>query len=744
MTADRLPETALAAARQYVRAGFHVVPIPHRAKRATEDGWQNLRLTEADLPRHFNGRPQNIGLLLGIGGLTDVDLDSPEAVRAARFYLPATRMVYGRASRPASHWFYIADPPLRSCTFKDPVKRDTEDSKDRSTLVEIRGLKKDGGVGYCTVAPPSTHPEGEEIRFEDGCGPAPARVDAAILSRAAELIAAAALLARHWPPAGGGRHRCMLALAGALRRAGWTEEAAKRFCAAVYHSLADPDPAAMRRSDSEVESTFRRGADEEYTGLPTLTEILGRDVVRRACEWLRIDTAAGAAVETVPAAGEAGAVSVEVCTEDKLALKLVDQHGDRLRYVQTWGRWLVWDGKRWLDDQTRYMINLARQVCREAAGDDAKLRLRLERASTIEAVERLARSDRRVAVDHKVWDADPMALNTPDGILDFCTGEMRPHAPEAYCRKITGCGIGDGDAPRWREFLKRVTNGDEELERYLQRLAGYALTGSTSEHAFALLFGHGANGKSVFLNTLRAAWGDYATVAPPEVFLAGKGDRHPTELADLDGARLIIASEIDPGRRWNEARLKQFTGGENAKARYMRQDFYEFTPRGKVLIATNHKPRLQSVGEAMRRRLHLVPFTVTIPPEERDPLLADKLREELPAILAWCVEGTAEWMLQGLRPPACVLAQTEEYFETHDLLGEWLATRCELETGCSTQGSEALRDYRQWLEDRGEGSITRTAFYEALDARGIRSEIRRNVVWLLGLRLLPAAEGGQV
>lgn len=132
----------------------------------------------------------------------------------------------------------------------------------------------------------------------------------------------------------------------------------------------------------------------------------------------------------------------------------------------------------------------------------------------------------------------------------------------------------------------------------------------------------------MFLNTLRGIWGDYAVVAPMEIFLATPHERHPTELAYLRGARLVIAQEIAKGRRWDEAKIKTLTGGDPISARYMRQDFFEFMPQFKLLIAGNHKPSLSGVDQAMRRRLHLVPFTVTIPANEVDPHLAAKLRIE--------------------------------------------------------------------------------------------------------------------
>jgi hypothetical protein len=275
------PMEPLEAARQYVAAGFRPVPVPYRQKGPLIEGWQHLRLAADDLPKYFNGQQQNIGTLLGDDyGTTDTDLDCIEAVRVARFLMPATGMVFGRASKPASHWFFRMDPPHRSLAYKDI---------DGKMILELRCQAKDGSVGMQTVVPPSTHKTGETIRFESGCGPMPANIDADVLLPAVARTAAAALLARHWPARGQGRHDTMLALAGGLARTGWNEAAARSFCRAVYDAISNPDPKAIDRSDSEVEYTFRRMAEsKEFTGWPHVIERLGERVVELATDWLGI------------------------------------------------------------------------------------------------------------------------------------------------------------------------------------------------------------------------------------------------------------------------------------------------------------------------------------------------------------------------------------------------------------------------------------------------------------------------
>ena len=211
--------------------------------------------------------------------------------------------------------------------------------------------------------------------------------------------------------------------------------------------------------------------------------------------------------------------------------------------------------------------------------------------------------------------------------VDLKTGQSYAPRREDYCTKAAACDPG-GECPFWWEFLERVTAGNQELESYLQRVVGYCLTGRTTEHVMFFVYGTGANGKSVFINTISGMMGDYAATAPMDTFLDSKVERHPTELAMLRGARLVVAIETEEGRRWSEAKLKALTGGDKITARFMRQDFFEFTPKFKLMVAGNHKPSLRSVDEAIRRRLHLIPFTVTIPPEDRDEHLADTLKNE--------------------------------------------------------------------------------------------------------------------
>ncbi|MBG4836045.1 hypothetical protein I5F89_11330 [Pseudomonas aeruginosa] len=407
-------------------------------------------------------------------------------------------------------------------------------------------------------------------------------------------------------------------------------------------------------------------------------------------------------------------------TEDALALAFTRRYHRDWRYVAAWGRWLVWDGQRWRTEDTLAATDLIRSVCRQAAvrADNPKVAAKLASASTVGGVERLARADRRHAATTDEWDADPWLLNTPGGVVDLKSGRKRANDRADRMTKITTATPG-GDCPQWMAFLSDITGGDVDLQAYLQRMVGYCLTGVTSAHALFFLYGTGANGKSVFANVISTILGDYAATASMDTFVETRGDRHPTDLAGLRGARFVTAIETEQGRRLNESKVKAITGGDKISARFMRQDFFEYTPQFKPVIVGNHKPAIRNIDEAMKRRMHMIPFTVTIPPERRDGRLTEKLLAERDGILAWAVAGCLAWQRDGLKPPACVVSATEEYFEAEDALGRWLDERCVREPNAKSLTAELFTDWKQWAESAGEFIGAQRRFSDLLITRGI-------------------------
>lgn len=432
-------------------------------------------------------------------------------------------------------------------------------------------------------------------------------------------------------------------------------------------------------------------------------------------------------------------------TEDALALAFTRRYHRDWRYVAAWGRWLVWDGQRWRNEDTLAATDLIRSVCRQTAlrAEDRKVAAKLASSGTVGGVERLARADRRHAATTDEWDADPWLLNTPGGVIDLKTGRTRANDRADRMTKIT-TATPRGECPQWRSFLNDVTGGDQNLQDYLQRMVGYALTGSTREHALFFLYGTGANGKSVFVNTLADILGDYATNAPMDTFMETRTDRHPTDMAGLRGARFVAAIETEQGRRWAESKVKNLTGGDKIAARFMRQDFFEFFPQFKLFVAGNHKPAIRNIDEAMKRRLHLIPFTITVPPEKRDKHLQQKLLAERDGILAWALEGCLAWQRLGrLDPPQQVLDATDEYFEEEDAIGEFLDEDCQQSAVAREAISAIYQRWRERAERRGEYVGTSRWLTQQLINRGFaRTRLHGGAKALSGLSLKPREMSG--
>jgi putative DNA primase/helicase len=376
-------------------------------------------------------------------------------------------------------------------------------------------------------------------------------------------------------------------------------------------------------------------------------------------------------------------------SDEDLALRFAAQHVYTLRYVAAMGRWFLWNGKVWAADEKRAAFSLSRQICRAAARECGNpSRKSVASAKTVAAVERLAQADPRVATTVDVWDANPWLLNTQDGVVDLRTGKLRPHSSGDYMTKITAVGPG-GECPRFKQFLREIMADDEEMIAFVQRVLGYCLTGDSSEEKIFFLFGVGQNGKSVLTSTIEWIMGEYCKSAGDEVFTETRNDRHTTEIARLNGARVVLVAEVEQGRRWAEARLKKMTGGDTLTARFMRQDDFQFKPQFKPLISANHKPQLKSVDTAMRRRMNLIPFSVIIPPEKRDNELKAKLREEGPGILQWLIDGCLAYQRVGLAPPKSVVDATDNYFQSEDGVANWIEERCEVGPNLS-EGSAGL------------------------------------------------------
>ena len=269
-------------------------------------------------------------------------------------------------------------------------------------------------------------------------------------------------------------------------------------------------------------------------------------------------------------------------------------------------------------------------------------------------------------------DSDPYLFNVRNGTLDLRTGQLRPHNPDDLITKIAGCGYEpDATSTTFDKFLADVLP-DEEVRRFVARILGHALVGKVVEHLLAIFTGTGANGKSTIIETAMAVLGDYAIAVEHDLLVEHSGTSvHTTGQADLLGVRLAVCSETDDGRRLAAATVKRLTGGDKIRARRMRQDNIQFAPSHTVVMVTNHKPTVAGDDPALWRRLRIVPFDVIIPDQDQDRTLKEKLALELPAVLAWIVNGHADWHRNGLAEPAAVTTATATYQASSDVLGRF-------------------------------------------------------------------------
>lgn len=410
------------------------------------------------------------------------------------------------------------------------------------------------------------------------------------------------------------------------------------------------------------------------------------------------------------------------------AERLVVELAGKVRFDPSRGQYLAYDDTRFVVDNMGVVDLAAKRVARATwgflseppAGIDHrsafKHALDSEKASGIAAMMKLVQTEPGIPAPSARFDVDPFLLNVLNGTIDLRTGKLRPHRREDLLTKLAPVNFDPAaQAPLWFSFLDRIMAGNAGLIAYLRRIAGLCLTGDASVQELFVFFGSGANGKSVFLDTLAGLMGDYGSEAPPSLVTSRTNDEHPTEIADLCGKRLVVASETEEGAKLRIQLVKRLTGNARIKGRFMRQDYFEFPRTHKLVLVTNNKPLIRETTNAVWRRVRLIPFTVTIPRKEQDPQLLAKLRGEWPGILAWAVQGCLDWQANGMQAPPEVVIATEEYQAEQDPLRDYLAERCILAADAYATRSESYPDYQDWANKVGERHpMDRTTFYDHL------------------------------
>src|SRR5215204_2604411 len=407
------------------------------------------------------------------------------------------------------------------------------------------------------------------------------------------------------------------------------------------------------------------------------------------------------------------------------------QHGKDVRWIKKWGKHLVWSGRVWqiddFEDVSRRAQRTAKSIFGEAQregvdteeqGKIAAHAIASQSARSLRAMVDLAKP--HIASAHTEFDPDPWLLNCQNGTIDLRTGELREHRRSDMITKVTPVEYNPAaTAPTFHAFLEQILPG-EALRGFVQRAFGMALSGEIRDNVLVIFHGTGSNGKSTLVEALMEAFGDYAKAAAPELLMV-KVNSHPTELADLFGARLVSCMESEEGRRLNEGLVKQLTGRDTISARRMREDFWEFNPTHSVVFGTNHKPEIRGTDYAIWRRLKLVPFDVTIPDAEQDKDLPTKLEAELPGILRWAVEGCLEWQRNGLQEPDEVTTATQAYRSEMDVLAAFIEDVCVEDEEAETPATALHTVYQHWCRDHNETALKQRTFGMRLAERGYRS-----------------------
>lgn len=750
------------AALTYAAQGFHVFPIMAGHKGETSEGRSTHHLPKGHLgascdPDAVRGwwtrwPDANIGLHLAASGLVAIDADT---------------------YKPDCGWLdFISDRDMPE-TLAQTSARGGEHYIFRSTEGEEYPGKLCAGVeikhkGYILLEP-STFADGV-YRFQNDAEPAPCPEwmprkklseraapggGRRIIDESRREWAEAALhdeLARVLAAGGGERNnalnRAAFSLAQIVAEGRLGENVVRERLVGAARSIGLDEDEALRT----INSGFKAGLQQP------------RGPKER--EARRQEPKPGRQESSAPPFAVGGDDDDIDLSHDALALDLGRRSWDQnAKYVATWAKWLFWDNARWaIDDRLDHMTRIrayqrtradelltwaerkgAEIDARDGDGKGDKIRawakdqaIMLRNKGTVAAVEAMARSNKESVALSKDFDGDLMILGTPGGVVDLRTGDLRPARREDMVTKqvsVEPAAKGAG-TPIWTGFLNDVFEGDQEIIGFMQRAAGYALTGLTTEHKLIFLYGTGRNGKSTFLDALQWLWGDYARRAAAATFLYSTTERHPTDIAGLQGARLVVGSELPKGKTWDESVIKDLTGGDRMTARFMRGDFFDFDPQLTLMIAGNNMPSFRGVDEAIRARVVLVPFTVTIPPEKRDKNLPEKLKMEGPAILRWAIEGALEWRRRGLDVPAKITAASEAYFDDEDTLGQFLADETVRDGAQFTTTADMHQRFVQWCQRQGLQDWTRRTLTKELKSRGFEEARRNYGRGFQGLRLV--------
>ncbi len=416
------------------------------------------------------------------------------------------------------------------------------------------------------------------------------------------------------------------------------------------------------------------------------------------------------------------------------AIRLIKLFGSDIRYVYEFKKWMHWDGSRWLFDEDGHMFRLAKQTARSISqeatneNDEARRRallqhaLKSENKQQLDSMIQVAKTEEGITISQSQLDQNKYLLGVANGVVNLSTGGLIDSSKESLITKRAGTQFDpNAKCPQWIEFVDEITNGNKELSGYLKRIVGYSLTGDTKEQLFFFLHGHGANGKSVFVNTIQDMLSDYSMQTPVSTIMTrGKGSIN-NDIARLRGARFVNTTETEEGSRFNESEVKLITGGDMISARFLHKEYFEYRPQFTLWISGNHKP-VPGDSYSIWRRLILIPFDVRFSEDKQDKNLVNKLKTELPGILNWAIEGCLEWQDEGLTTPKVILDATKEYQTEMDRINSWMEDCCSNNASNrhSVKASDLYKSYKHWADNNGEWHMNQRILGTKLAERGLQ------------------------
>ena len=448
----------------------------------------------------------------------------------------------------------------------------------------------------------------------------------------------------------------------------------------------------------------------------------------------------------------------QVLTEQHLtelgsAKELVDSYGLNIRFIPKFNKWLLWDGYRWCFDETGEINRLAKanalsQYDKVAQLDDFSQRQEMSRYAkkseskqAIESTILLAKTEEGIPLKVEQLDINPYLLGVANGVIDLKTGSLLESTKDYYITKQAPVVFNhSSECSKWLAFLNQAMKEDREMIDYLHRIVGYSLTGDTREQVLFFLFGHGANGKSVFVNTIQDLLGDYALQTPVSTLMTRSKGSINNDVARMRGARFVATTETEEGSKFNESEIKLLTGGDTITCRFLRQEHFEYRPEFKIWISGNHKP-VPGDGHSIWRRLILIPFDVIVNDKDQDKELHMKLRGELSGILNWAIEGCLKWQEEGLQTPKKILDAVSEYKSEMDRVLSWMEECCEPKpkTGSETKASSLYRSYKYWAKENGEWAMSQRIFGNKLVEKGYKKVRKGQGQFYQGISLLPSS-----